>query len=242
MPLSQLCKRWGKGTNCINSSSQAATRSRNKGHGAELSACPAGTPRTLPPSSLSGHICPSPVLFPEEGRGAGAAEQDHAGSLQPSRDQRAPPPGVCSSACADAEQHLVSLATSCWERREIPHGSLQQQWHSSTAWHLPPVSILHAPQKSRALLPPFSPSRPRLIQLLLVFAKPAKRCRKRFTPWHRDGTTTSAEDHCSEETRGGKIPVTRLSEETFRALTPGHAPQYNLDNLQGMQTSDSGIV
>lgn len=48
----------------------SAQKPRRQEQGPELSVCPAGTPRTLPTSSLSEHICPSPVFgLPKEGRG-----------------------------------------------------------------------------------------------------------------------------------------------------------------------------
>lgn len=82
---------------------------------------------TSPLSAFRAHLSLSNVPFPEEGRGAGAAEQNHAGSLWPSRDQWAPPPGVCSFACTDAEQQVVSLATSLLGTKG------NSQWQSETA-------------------------------------------------------------------------------------------------------------
>lgn len=44
-----------------------------------------------------------------------------------------------------------------------------------------------------------------------------------------------------KEEEGGKIPSTNLNKEDlpYRAPEPGHAPQSNQENLEGMQTSDT---
>jgi len=165
-----------------------------------------------------------------------------------------PPPWVCGSACTDAQQPLASLAVT-WlgtqgnsPRQPKTRGKKQHSLAFHPRLHPPcPVDFLH-PSNSFFTLLVLGSSKPRTSALHQT--SQASWCRTRPASRHHHGTMTAAEDHHGEEREGdlrkedprAPTQMRRSSDLPHRALAPGHAPQYNQENLQGIQTPDPNIT